>query len=66
MSESDKSEEVLENVIEFDLPQHILEKYDLEQQVQLIKGYRYGKRHIPSINICKFLFKQMAVVKLCE
>lgn len=42
MSEaSDKTDEVPEKKTEDDLPQHILEKYDSDHQVQLIKGYRY-------------------------
>lgn len=36
----EKYEESSEKNGEFDLPQSILEQYDSDQQVQLIRGYR--------------------------
>lgn len=51
MSETnDKGEEVPDQKTEEDLPQNILEKYDSDHQVQLIKGYRYCMNilnHVP-------------------
>lgn len=42
MCETSKNhQEFTEQNGEFDLPQHILEKYDSCQQIQLIRGYRY-------------------------